>query len=191
MYDRPLGDRILRPLLAGLLWAYVTASAAGIIVGLVAGGTSLVRLVGSWIGSGGVRAPWNLALDTAGFLAPFVVASSTWAATYGSSERNTVIRALAGTALGVAVLVAAVRSGAPQLTPAAFAVAWSVAIPFEHWTRPAARLVAALAVTAALWPLWPAGPAAWWTTLASPLAAAIPLALADRLWRLARRRPPQ
>jgi hypothetical protein len=183
LFDRPLGDRTWRPLLAGLLWGYVTAAAVAAVVALVFGGAWLVRLVGSWFGDGPVSAPWDLARDTAAVLAPFTIASSTWAVTYGSSERNTIIRALAGTAVGVALLVAAVRADAPVLLIAAFGAAWSVAIPFERIGRPAARLLATVAVVTASLPFWPGGTGGWWPGLLAPVGAAAVVGLTDAAWR--------
>jgi hypothetical protein len=126
--------------------------------------------------------------DVGAVAAPFTIASSTWAAAYLSTDRLPSGRALLATALGILLLVLLVKLDSPAVLLAAAGAAWSLAIPFDRWSRVAARLVAislpAVIVHVAARGLVDGNEFVPWAVVVvlSFPAAGLALWLADRTW---------
>lgn len=188
MLTLPLANRLDRPLRMAVAWGLVSLAVAVALALAVGGAAWIVAGVRSLFTDADVTWPGGLVRNVGAAAAPFVIASSTWAAAFLSTERMPAGRAVLATALGVLVLVVLARVESPAVLFAAGAGAWSLAIPFERWGRFVCRLaaVAAVAVVAHVIlqglvagnPLWP-----WAAIVAASLpVAAVVLWPADRVW---------
>lgn len=183
MFSRPLSDRIHRPLAVAVVWAWLVLLIAAAIVGLV----SMIGWGVSWVASllGDVAAgfPVDLATATAATLSPFAIATTAYAASYASAERNAILHALGGTVAGLAALIVLARAGRPIAVFGALAVAWVFAAPFDAGSRALLRLVVPTGfIAAGLW----IEATSWLQVvligLLSPPIAAITVWLGDMAW---------
>ena len=144
MLNKPLGDRVARPLFVGVLWGSL-ALLGGLLLTVLGGGIgALVSLISSWFSDAEFGWPWELVRALGSVFGPFAVASATWAAAYVATERAPAGRALIGTVAGIGLLVLLVRLEWLTALAGAAAIAWTLAIPFEHWVRPALRVAPAV-----------------------------------------------
>jgi hypothetical protein len=191
LLDRPLTDTVAKPLRAALVWGGLVGG-AGLAVALGVGG---IGYAVGWVGSqfGDITPTWPGAVVRA-TLAAVAVASlgaSAWAAAFTSTQRA-MARTVIATLLGGIVLVAGIGTSAPASLLAAAAISWSVAVPFERWSRLVARVGVAVIVASVAWALGADTRPVTVATIATsyPLAAAL-IGVGDRAWReLAWRRAP-
>ena len=184
-FGRPLGNTVHLPLSMAVMWSFVAAAAAAaiaVIVGLVA--TIAIAVASLFDPDVGAAIPWELIRIVALALVPVAFVAAVWTAAYGSGHARAGLRTLIGGVAGLAVLAVLAALDTPVLLLAGLAVAWAVAIPFEHWGRPGLRLVwpATAAVSGAI--LFPdPGPLLLAVLLAlSPPVAAATVWLGDLIW---------
>ena len=147
---RPLGDRVIKPLRTATLWGLLTlavGAALALIVGV--GGAGI-----SWIMERFDQAtfgwPTELLIGIASIIIPLSIASATWAASYISTDRMPAGRAVLATGVGVAVLAGFALIDRPVGLLAGAGIALALAMPFEEWSRLAARVVPLVIVVGAL-----------------------------------------
>lgn len=183
--SKPLTDRLGRPLGAAVLWGLLASAVTAVIAFTVGGAGMLVR----WALEGFEQLswPWDLVRGVAAVGAPLSVVSSTWAASYASTQAAPAGRALLASAAGVLVLIGGVALDWLVSLFAAAVAAWSLAIPFEAWNRFLARLAVAAAAVAAS-PLLFATTSWWAIAIAATVSypsAALSIGIGDWTWRRA------
>lgn len=185
-FPKPLTDRLGQPLGSAVLWGLLAGAVTAVIAFTVGGAGMLVR----WVMNGfeELAWPWDLVRGVAAVGAPLSVVSSTWAASYASTQTAPAGRALLASAVGVLVLIGGVALDWLVSLFAAATAAWAVAIPFEAWGRLLARL-AVTAIAAVVTEVWLAT-TTWWAiaiavTVSYP-AAALCIGFGDWTWRRAR-----
>ena len=191
--SRPLTDTVARPLRTATIWGYLIGG-AGLIVAFGVGGVGYVATWGAALFSDETAA-WPQGVVKAiavasGFASLF---ASARAAAIASAERARA-RTIVAAALGSVLFTGGVVAGTPAALLAGAIVGWSVAIPFERWTRLLARVGPGLGAALVL---------AFLTLEPAPLAAIVVIALgypaasgviaaSDRSWRaLSWRRDPE
>jgi hypothetical protein len=147
---RPLGDRVIKPLRTATLWGLLTlavGAALALIVGVGGAGISWImerfdQTTFGW--------PTELLIGIASIIIPLSIASATWAASYISTDRMPAGRAVLATGVGVAVLAGFAFIDRPVGLLAGAGAALALAMPFETWSRLAARVVPLIIVVGAL-----------------------------------------
>ena len=190
---RPLTDTVARPLRAAVIWGMVVGG-SGLVVALGVGAIGYaITWIGSLIGDTAASWPRTAVFGTAIVGAFASLAASTWAAAYASAGQP-VARSVAAGLTGALLFAGGIVVGSPVSLAVALVVAWSLAIPFERWTRLAARVVPAAAIVGVvgLLTLEPAAPIAGLVAAVTYPLVAVMIGLCDRGWRaLAWRRSPQ
>lgn len=196
----PLGGATARSLLLAALWFMVGILIGGVVV--VAAGVMAAAVAGvAWLvgrGTGELadgQLIWRVVTFAAVAVAPLVVGVVVWVAAYGSTERGSRPRALAGIGAASVGLAGYLLLGSSGLILAALTLGWSLAVPAERVGRIAARVV--LGLVAALFMPAIGGVSVGWlvlTLVTSPWAAVAFMLAGDAAWmaiaRLAESRAP-
>ncbi len=191
LFFRPIKHRtVIKALRPALVWAYVAAFIAALLVGLV-GLLALVVASGVWVfnrelaigGSAGEVIRYGLWVA-----GPVTVGVAVAGAAYGSTESRSFPRTVAGTVVGVAIGAALLGVGASGFAAAGLAAGWASAMPANRPGRIAARGLPMLiaAVVATVWPLGRIDDLGRGLLVAvlllSPLVAAVLVWIGDALW---------
>lgn len=180
----PLAQRTARPVGVAAVWAWVAATAALVVAAVVGLVGAIVSVIGVVFSDGTFSIPWQWVRGVGAALTPFVLGASTWAAANTSGDRHAALRGVIGTAVGLLVGVPLALLGAITSAVAGFGVAWSLAVPFETWLRPAIRIAAVALVVGVGWSF---GAQPFWTAVGvvvvSPAIAAIAFLAGDWTWK--------